>query len=107
MTDMKALLQEREKTHGSYPEMAEAAWALIEVKMASRNWEAMSPAMKIGEIMGSIKQARRLTGNANDPDHWKDDAGYSLLVLASIETPITSSMNAHIASASTALPLSP
>lgn len=74
------LIREREKTHGSWYRTARIAQAL----KATLNWgENEGRRLSDGqrEALDSIatKIARILSGDADEPDHWRDIAGYAEL----------------------------
>jgi hypothetical protein len=83
------LLAERQKTHGSFAENArfsQAFKAIVEQAERERPEKApFTPTMREALDMISTKFARILTGNAHEPDHWQDIAGYSMLVVQSLD----------------------
>ena len=86
-TDINALLAEREKTHGNYLAHARVTQDLKRVmrhhvcdldrRMGDDMAESLSMiAHKIGRI---------IAGNPEEPDHWRDIAGYAQLVANRLE----------------------
>ena len=78
---MGELLQDRGKTHGDYTEQA---FRCQEIKKAfangSANWGALTCYQIDALEMTAVKISRILEGNPNEPDHWRDIAGYATLV---------------------------
>jgi hypothetical protein len=77
----------REKTHGPYSKTAGIAQKLKEVMYTygEEALPAMSPEQLESLDMICSKLARILSGNADEPDHWKDIAGYAELVVKNLE----------------------
>jgi hypothetical protein len=79
------VLNERESTHGDYANTARIAQKL-KALLAAECDMSTSPEWKIQDIQSEsldmicTKIARIISGNGNDPDHWKDIAGYANLV---------------------------
>lgn len=73
--DRDPLLVEREKMHGSFQRTASIAQALKSAldynQMDNRQCEALD--------LICTKIARIVSGNAKEPDHWLDIAGYAKL----------------------------
>jgi hypothetical protein len=76
--NIQQTLNDRGKTHGDFYEQARVAQELKRlvknsaVGMKAHQWEALDAiCMKISRI---------LHGNPNEPDHWRDIAGYATLV---------------------------
>lgn len=76
-----AVTTERATTHGPYEDTARVAQLLKAVLHASPNWHKLTPAQMESLEMLCTKQARILSGNPNDPDHWLDIAGYVTLIV--------------------------
>lgn len=74
------ILKTRAKTHGDYATTAHAAQALKEVMRNTPNWHELPDYMREALEMDATKTARILCGNAYEPDHWHDKAGYATLV---------------------------
>jgi hypothetical protein len=71
------LLNEREQTHGRFEEVAYTA-RTIRYAMTRDGLSAVQE-----EALGMIasKLARITCGNPDEPDHWRDIAGYAELVV--------------------------
>lgn len=80
------ILNERRTTHGDFSNTADAAQKVKNVlrhtaqtsgvRLTSIQWEAVD--------MIASKLARVVSGNPNEPDHWKDIAGYAELSAAQL-----------------------
>ena len=87
--EIKETLQDREKTHGDYREnalLAQSLKNLLRVKYTTAKETAdIRNLLYNGDMIRytldaiAVKLARISTGNALEPDHWKDIAGYSYL----------------------------
>jgi hypothetical protein len=73
-------LSQRAQTHGCFIENGRIMQALKDEIANSVNWPTLSPHQKEALQMIQHKVGRILSGDANEPDHWKDIAGYSMLV---------------------------
>lgn len=78
-------LSERESTHGNYVSRAILACTLLDVMESSENWAQLNSAQQYGLIMVAGKLSRILCGDHEEPDHWRDIAGYAVLVERSLE----------------------
>ncbi len=80
MADRDPILVEREKTHGSFQDVAGCAQDL---KAAIRNRKLSSSNIDERQIEAldliCTKIARIICGNPMEPDHWVDIAGYAKL----------------------------
>ena len=74
-----SLLQNREKTHGSYPSTAKLSQALKDTMKSGPNWIRLSDAQAEALEMIALKIARILSGDPEYPDHWDDVIGYAKL----------------------------
>jgi hypothetical protein len=74
------ILKTRAKTHGDYATTAHTAQALKEAMRNTPNWHELPDYMREALEMDATKTARILCGNAYEPDHWHDKAGYATLV---------------------------
>jgi hypothetical protein len=86
-TDINTLLAEREKTHGNY--MTHAA-ITQDLKRVIRNHTAdldrrLDDDMAETLAMIAHKIGRIIAGNPEEPDHWRDIAGYAQLVANRLE----------------------
>jgi hypothetical protein len=80
-------LNQRQKTHGDFQENGRIMQMLKEVmRMKGKNWDALPAHQKEALEMIQHKIGRILSGNPNEPDHWKDIAGYATLVQNILET---------------------
>jgi hypothetical protein len=80
------LLNERAKTHGDYPVVAAIAQQLKETLRQTPGWQNLSDVQRETLDMECSKNARILSGNPNEPDHWDDKAGYNRLVSLTLQT---------------------
>ena len=80
------IIQEREKTHGSYKGTATWSQSIKDMFRSSSNWNTMTDGQKEALEMIAVKLARLLNGNPQFPDHWDDIAGYGKLGATSIES---------------------
>ena len=78
--DIDALLAERKQTHGDYPVVASISQQLKDMFRAQPGWARLSDVQREALDMECTKNARILAGNADEPDHWDDKAGYARLV---------------------------
>ncbi|QLB20046.1 hypothetical protein A6B43_00440 [Vespertiliibacter pulmonis] len=70
-------LSEREKTHGDFYQGAIIFDSLMEIVKNHEENLNVSHRYALTMIMGKI--TRILEGNAFEPDHWRDIAGYATL----------------------------
>ena len=95
MAEIKDILEERGKTHGDFRDVAELSQALKSelrkhtAKMSDRApfSNSKSKTNSQCEALDNIaqKMARIVCGNPNEPDHWRDIAGYALLIVNELE----------------------
>ena len=74
------LLNEREKTHGDYADVARVAQAL-KFALAYGPTEELPDVHRESLDLICTKIARIVCGDHNEPDHWIDCIGYAQLVL--------------------------
>lgn len=74
-----AMLNERGKTHGHYPDQAATADALRHAMQASPNWDGLSSPARDALLMIAVKISRICNGAYDTIDHWEDIAGYATL----------------------------
>jgi hypothetical protein len=79
------ILAERGKTHGDFGENAYYSQALKLLFRSSEAWPNMTSVMREALDAKALKLSRILSGNFREPDHWRDDAGYSTLVVKSLD----------------------
>lgn len=73
-------LNQRAKTHGCFKENGRIMQALKMEMVNSVNWCHLPDEQKEALHMIQHKIGRILSGNNNEPDHWLDISGYSMLV---------------------------
>jgi len=78
MTDRDPLLQEREKTHGSFETNAEVSQKLKAI-FAEYGGDGLPPVYREALDMIALKLSRILSGQHEFKDHWIDVAGYAKL----------------------------
>jgi hypothetical protein len=74
------LLDEREKTHGAFYNVASMAQELKDAMRRGRNWKVLDDTERETLEMIASKIGRILAGNPHEPDHWRDVAGYATLI---------------------------
>lgn len=77
---IQATLSERAKTHGCFVENGRITQALKVEMINSVNWNSLIPHQQEALQMIQHKIGRILSGDPNEPDHWRDIAGYATLV---------------------------
>lgn len=83
MTD---ILAQKEKTHGVFAHTARTAQNLKTVLHDSLNWDKINIEQAEALEAMCVKMARIVCGNAEDPDHWLDIAGYAALGRRSVSS---------------------
>ena len=81
-------LAERAKTHGNFEQVADFAQQLKDTMRDAPNWatdDTMNQDQYEALEMIASKLARILCGNQHEPDHWRDIAGYAMLVANRLE----------------------
>lgn len=73
------ILNERSKTHGDFKEQAAIAQGIKALVVIN------DPVLREAAHMICHKLARIVAGNAREPDHWIDIAGYATLASREIE----------------------
>ena len=73
------IVQERQKTHGSFDENATTSQQLKAIFRAQPHYEELCPRHKEALDMIALKISRILSGQAAFQDHWDDIAGYAHL----------------------------
>ena len=73
------LLQEREKTHGSFAKNANISQQLKDIFRMNLDYRKIHPVHREALDMIALKLSRILSGQGNDKDHWDDIAGYAKL----------------------------
>lgn len=82
---MDELLDTREETHGNYGVTAQVAQQLKHIIQAQTNVQVFPPVMQESLDLICTKIGRIVAGNAHEPDHWKDIAGYANLVVRDLD----------------------
>lgn len=87
MAEIKDILEERGRTHGDFTQVAETAQAIKDTLHDAPNYaqDELSSVHYEALDMIASKLARIMCGNPNEPDHWRDIAGYALLVVSELE----------------------
>ena len=75
------ILNERQKTHGDFKYVADIAQELKGYMRKWDGWHRINTAQAEALEMIASKIGRILSGNPNEPDHWRDIAGYATLAL--------------------------
>lgn len=81
------LIDERGKTHGDFDEVAEIAQAIKGWLRKGSAWSRLTPVQREALESKATKDARIVCGDPNFPDHWRDDAGYTALVIERLPAP--------------------
>lgn len=84
MTDVKAMLTEREERYGSFEGHANIAQALKRVMHTAQSKKMQSDQCEALDMI-QHKIARILNGDPNYADNWIDIAGYATLVANRLE----------------------
>lgn len=79
MATTKQILTEREKTHGSFSDVAAVSQQLKVTMSMAKNWLALNHAQREALEYIATKIGRILSGDRNYRDHWEDIAGYATL----------------------------
>lgn len=79
------LLDARESTHGSFLGVARMSQELKRVMSGGYKYPDLDDRQTEALDMIASKIARILSGNPNEPDHWRDIAGYAALVFKGLE----------------------
>jgi hypothetical protein len=87
MTSTEAILKERQGTHGSFSENAAVSQALKDVIRYRKTYAALTWDQRESIDMICLKLSRIMSGNPDEPDHWRDIAGYATLVAKRLEEP--------------------
>ena len=78
------LLNEREKTHGDYSELAFVS-QYLKLALSYGPIDQLPAVHRESLEMICVKMARIVCGDHNEPDHWRDIIGYAQLVLNHIK----------------------
>lgn len=77
--ETESLLQERQKTHGSFELNASISQDIKYLFAKQKCYEPLIDVHKESLDMIALKISRILSGQANFKDHWDDIAGYAKL----------------------------
>lgn len=81
MNPIEKVLDQRQSTHGTFAENAEFSQDVKRMMRGERNWDdSLNNDMRETLDYIVMKMTRILNGNAHEPDHWLDIAGYATLV---------------------------
>ena len=80
MSSIDSTLAERGARYGDFPEHAFITQELKRTLHDNVNWFELADDQKEALDMVMHKIGRILSGNNNEPDHWKDISGYATLV---------------------------
>lgn len=73
------ILNERQKTHGDYNEVARVSQSLRNIMKETVNWKRLNDSQREALEMMCSKFGRLLSGDMNFKDHWDDLSGYAKL----------------------------
>lgn len=85
MKKTKALLAERETSHGDFTHNSVISQSIKEAIRSGKNWDELPDCHKEALEMIAHKIGRWLEGDYRNPDHAKDIAGYATLVVDRLE----------------------
>ena len=74
------LLVERGQTHGDWVYQALVSQQIKFLFRDTSNWSDLTEGQREAMEMFAVKLSRILSGNPDEPDHWRDIAGYATLV---------------------------
>ncbi len=77
----KALLTDRNSTHGSFEDNARVSQGLKEWMRGSPGWAKLTDVEREAMDMIALKFSRVLSGKSLEKQHWEDVVGYGQLVL--------------------------
>lgn len=78
---VEKLLSTREATHGDYANTARVAQILKRILTGEMGDEKYTDRQRESLDLICTKLARIVSGNANEPDHWLDIAGYAKIAI--------------------------
>lgn len=82
-----SLLQERNKTHGSFELNAHYSQMFKQIMHGADCWPGMPNAQKEALDLIALKLSRILSGQTKFNDHWDDLAGYAKLGSRACDSP--------------------
>ena len=77
------MLEQRERTHGSFTQNARLSQSFKSAMRATPGWATLNETQRESLEMIALKLSRILSGDANFDDHWADVSGYATLVVES------------------------
>lgn len=80
MQEITKTLEERGKTHGDFSDNAKISQELKHAIRIGVRFTDLSDIQREALDMICHKISRIVSGNPNEPDHWRDIAGYATLV---------------------------
>lgn len=89
MDNINEILNTRAKTHGDFSEVAITAQLLknnIFIRLQQTSKYPLNDTQRESVDMICSKLARIISGDPNEIDHWRDIAGYALLVVKELES---------------------
>jgi hypothetical protein len=85
VSEVSSILDEREGTHGDFRDVARTAQGLKAIMERGPNWENLPETQRETLEMIASKVGRILSGQSGFTDHWKDIAGYAMLIVREME----------------------
>ncbi len=85
MTDLASILAERARTHGQFADVASVAQRIKLTLRSAPGWDDLSEQQRESLEMICNKLGRILSGDPNEPDHWRDISGYAELIARAVE----------------------
>ena len=82
------LLNERQKTHGNYGEVASIAQMFREIMRGTTGWQRMNDAQREALDSMASKFGRIGSGDPHFRDHWDDVAGYATLASSQCDSSV-------------------
>jgi hypothetical protein len=73
------VLRSKDHSHGNFGDTAAMSQTLKAIMRRGKNWESLPAPSKEALEMIATKVSRILNGDASDPEHWNDVAGYARL----------------------------
>lgn len=83
--DAERLLNERESTHGSFSDNARISQGFKTLYRSCPGWDRMTPIQREALDNIALKLSRILSGQAHEPDHFRDVAGYAQLAIRELQ----------------------
>ena len=77
---IEEVLAERQETHGDFREHANITQDIKDIMRGCGYLEKLDPSQAESLDMIAHKIGRILAGNPDEPDHWRDIAGYATLI---------------------------